>query len=257
MTISLDPNLFGSPLLPWATLTALLGVGVGAWLFLRSAPMERQAAYGLALGALFWGIVGARALHVIDYAAFYADAPFRAVYLWSGGMALWGGLLGGAAYAAWRLRRDRALLVRVADAAALPVLIGMAVGRVGDLIAGERAGHLTDLPWGIAYAHQDAAAYAGGAAVHPVAAYELLLDLALTVALWRLSARLRDGARFALAMTGYAAGRFLLTFARVDPSWGGLQQAQWIALAVAVAGVYWLIRTRALSATHPPTSSPS
>lgn len=254
MTISLDPHLFGSPLLPWATLTALLGVGAGAWLFLRGAPTERQAAYGLALGALFWGIVGARALHVIDYVGFYADAPFRVLYLWSGGMALWGGLIGGAAYAAWRLRGDRAFLARVADAAALPVLIGMAIGRVGDLIGGERAGRLTSLPWGVNYAHEDAEAFTGGGAVHPVAAYELLLALTLAAVLWRLSARLHDGARFALAMTGYAVGRFLLTFARLDPSWGGLQQAQWIALAVAAAGAWWLIRTRA-NATRPPAPS--
>ncbi len=254
MTISLDPHLFGSPLLPWATLTALLGVGAGVWLFLRNAPMERQAAYGLAFGALFWGVVGARVLHVVDYAGFYADAPFRVLYLWSGGMALWGGLIGGAAYAAWRLRRDRTLLARVADTAALPVLIGMAVGRVGDLIGGERAGRLTSLPWGVNYAHEDAEAYAGGAAVHPVAAYELLLALTLAAVMWRLNVRLRDGARFTLAMTGYAAGRFLLTFARVDPSWGGLQQAQWIALAVGVAGAWWLIRTRALAA-RPSTPS--
>ena len=248
MTIAIDPHLFGSPLLPWATLTALLGVGAGVWLFLRSAPMERDAAYGLALGAVFWGVVGARVLHVVDYAAFYADAPFRAAYLWSGGMALWGGLLGGAAYAAWRLRRDLPLLARTADAATLPMLIGMAVGRVGDLIAGERAAHATSLPWGVAYAHEDAAAYADGAAVHPFAAYELLLDVALAAALWRLSAHLREGARFALAMTGYAVGRFLIDFARLDPSWGGLHQAQWIALAVVIAGIYWLVRTRALTA---------
>ncbi|MDE2764829.1 MAG: prolipoprotein diacylglyceryl transferase, partial [Chloroflexota bacterium] len=231
-------------------LSALLGVGAGVWLFARGAPLEKEAAYGIALGAVFWGIVGARVFHVIDYAGFYADAPFRAAYLWSGGMALWGGLLGGGAYAAWRLRCDRPLLARTADAAALPVLIGMAVGRIGDFIVGERAAHATSLPWGVVYGHEDAAAYAGGAVVHPVAAYELLLDAALAAALWRLSGRLREGARFALAMTGYAAGRFLLSFARVDPSWGGLQQAQWIGLAVAIAGVYWLVRTRALSAAR-------
>ena len=247
MTISIDPNIFGLPLLPWTTLTALVGVGAGLWLFVRSAPVEQQAAYGLALGAIFWGIVGARVLHVIDYADFYADAPFRAAYLWSGGMALWGGILGGAAYAVWRLRCGVPLLARTADAAALPLFIGMAFGRVGDLVAGERAGRLTSLPWGVTYAHEDAAAFADGAAAHPVAAYELLLNLALAAALWRLNVRLREGSRFALAMVGYAAGRFIITFARVDYSWGGLQQAQWIALAAVLAGAWWLVRTQALT----------
>jgi len=48
--------------------------------------------------------------------------------------------------------------------------------------------------------------------------------------------------RSALAISTYAAFRFVIAFARTDPVWGGLQQAQWLGLAVVVTAVWWLRR---------------
>jgi len=247
MTIDVDPNALGASLLPWTTLFALAGVAVGVALFVRRGPalgVSRRAAYRLALWAVLWGLAGARAGHVVDHAGFFADAPFEVIYLWNGGLSLWGALIGGVAGLAWHSRRWAASLGRLLDLAVAPAFVGMALGRAGDLLAGARPATPTSLPWGTEYAHIDAEAHvASGAAVHPVAAYELLVDAAVLGLILHFRGRsLPGGVRSALAISTYAAFRFVIAFARTDPVWGGLQQAQWLGLAVVVTAVWWLRR---------------
>ena len=255
MTISIAPNAFGLALLPWVTLFALASVALGVALFVRAAPrtgMGRRWAYGLALRVVFWGFIGARALHVIDHAGFYADAPFDALYIWGGGMSLWGALLGGLAGLVWHTRPWPALWRALADRATGPLFAAMALGRVGDLLAGERPGTPTSLPWGIEYTNPASQAHlSGGGAVHPVAGYEMALDLAVLALVWSAlggaGRRLPGGARFFAALGAYAVGRAIIGLARVDPTWLGLQQAQWMGLAAVAAGAWWLWRRWALA----------
>ncbi len=78
-----------------------------------------------------------------------------------------------------------------------------------------------------------------GTPLHPYPVYELLFDLAVLGLLWRLRYVYRaDGLLFLTYAGVYAAGRFLLTFFRMEQVWFlGLQEAHIIALAVLVAAV--------------------
>ena len=157
MTIALHPYALGLPLLTWAGLFGIVGALVGGWLFLRAAPefgTGIRGAYGIVLASVLAGFVGARVLHMADYVDFYSKAPFHGVYLWNGGLSLWGGVLGGL-LGGLALARQRGLEVaRVADAAAVPALIGLAVGRLGDFLAGSRAAEASSLPWAVAYTNE-------------------------------------------------------------------------------------------------------
>ena len=270
MTISVDPRLFGSPVVSWVSLLTLVAIAVGLAIVMRQAAelgLSKRDVYAIGLRSVLWGLLGARLLHVVDYAGFYADAPFRVFYAWQGGLALWGAVLAGSAGALWHARRRGANVGRFADTLAVAGLAGMAVGRVGDFIAGERLGTPTSLPWGVEYAHPRSEAFMIDTAVHPVALYELLAGLLvlgmLLRFLWlrrtlptdsngsglgaRVNAWIRgapEGAGLVAALSAYAAGRFVTTFARVNPTHGGLQEAQWVALVVlAAVGFYtWRLR---------------
>lgn len=247
MTISLDPNAFGSPLLPWAGLFTIAGALAGGGVFMRQArPLGtgRRTLYGTALAVLFWGLVGARLFHVIDYWDFYERAPFQAFYFWNGGLSLWGGALVGLAAGLWRSSRSGLSAARVADAAVVPALIGLAIGRCGDLLAGERAASGSSLPWSVVYANDGAEAFADGSGVHPVALYEILLDLAIAAAVARWRGLLPEGALMPAALAAWALGRFLIAFVRLDPAHLGLQQTQWVGLIVMAAAVLWAWRSR-------------
>ena len=126
------------------------------------------------------------------------------------------------------------------DAGGAGALLGLAVGRIGDVINGEHHGTLTSLPWGVEYINPKTLGEPGKV-VHPEVAYEMLLCLGLLAVLLpfhrRLKARLPDGATGLIYFGTYAAGRFLLSFMRTDSLFLGLRQAQWASLAMVVFAV--------------------
>ncbi len=249
MTIALDSNAFGLPLLTWTALSTIAGALAGGYLFLREAGRlgaDRRTLCGIVVTALLGGLLGARLFHIADYWDFYARAPFHALYLWNGGLSLWGGALGGLGAGLWAARRRGLPAAGTAAAATVPALVGLAIGRAGDFLAGERAATGSSAPWAVVYSNEGAEAHAGGESVHPVALYELLLDLAIAAAAARWGRRLPEKAVMPAALGAWAAGRFLIAFARLDPARLGMQQTQWIGLIVlAVLGAAALRAWRA------------
>ena len=242
MTITLDPNAFGIALLPWTTLMTVLG-SLGALTYLlRAAPTlgsSRGSLYRLFLRTVLWALLGARLFHVADYVGFYREVPFQIFYLWNGGLSLWGALIVGAAAALWHAKRSRSPVGQFADRLAVAGLIAIVVGRLGDFLAGERVGTSTALPWAVTYANHASESFGLGA-THPVARYEVLLCVVLLAAIARWGKRVTpDGATFALALSAYAVGRFLIAIVTVAPTHLGLDQAHWVSLAVVITVAYW------------------
>ena len=93
--------------------------------------------YSIAVWAIIGGIVGARLVHVVDNWSFYQANPGQVIAIWSGGIGLWGGILGGfitgALYALWR----RHPVGIIADLTAPALLFAQTIGRLGDIVNGE------------------------------------------------------------------------------------------------------------------------
>ena len=247
MTVSYGPYAFGSPFMTWAALFMLAGIFVGGTLFIRAASrkgVERRTAFGIVLLSVFGGLVGARLFHMLDYLDFFTDAPFHVLYLWEGGYSLWGGVLGGLAAGLWKAGREGLVRASIADAAAAPGVLGLAVGRVGGVIGGDPPAAGSSLPWAVTYDHPNAVAFADGAAVHPVALYEMLWDLAIALCVVRWGRRMPTGAVMPLALAAWSAGRSVIAVVRLDPVTLGLQQAQWVGLFVMAAVLLWAWRSR-------------
>lgn len=247
MTISLGPYAFNSPFITWAALFMIAGIFIGGALFARAASrhgVERRTAFGIVLVSVFGGLAGARLFHILDYLDFFADAPFHIVYLWEGGYSLWGGVLGGLTAGLWKAGREGLDRAPVADAAVVPGLVGLAIGRLGGVLGGDPPAAASSLPWAVAYDHPGSAAFANGAAVHPAALYEMLWDVAVALCVVRWGRRLPEGAAMPFALAAWAAGRFFIAFVRLDPVTLGLQQAQWVGLAVVAAVALWAWRSR-------------
>ena len=270
ITIGINPNLldFGSLVLSWHGFLTFIAVAVSVFLVVRWGSREGLSAdsiYSVAVWAILGGVLGARVIHIIDVWDFYQDNPERIFYVWQGGVAIYGAILGGfAGGALYIIIRNSAWFLtlwgryfkflgeakaaplpgigRLADIAAPAMLISQAIGRLGDIINGEHFADPSGLPWAVVYSHPNSPAL-GLPPAHPAVAYELLMDLAILAAIWPLRKRLRPhGMFFALYLGTYSVGRFFLSFLRAEfNEYGGLNEAQIIALIVIVITIPLLI----------------
>ena len=265
--IGIDPDMIhiGAFNLTWHGFLTFIAVALAVFLVARWGKQQGlvvDSVYNIATWCILGGIIGSRALHVIDLWDFYQDNPARIIQIWSGGVTIYGavlgGFVGGSGYilirnhprflALWsKLFRGATLepapipsVGRLADIAAPAMLIGMAVGRVGDIINGEHFAKASDLPWAFVYTHpQIQSLYANNllnslSPSHPAIVYEILLDIAVLGVVLAVRDRLRPyGMTFALYLGLYSLGRFFISFLRLDKDWAfGLNEAQLVAIIV-------------------------
>ncbi len=248
--IGWGPNIvtIGGFLLTWHGLFTALGILAGVNLSLRMAQVihyDPDDAYTLALVGVPSGIVGARLLYVIERWDFYGDNLGNIFAITEGGISIWGAILGGIAGAyLFALVRGYAVTGAL-DIAAFGIIIGQAVGRVGDVVNGEHLAIATSLPWGVIYTSAESPGFAQSftlGATHPAVAYELIGDLVILGVLFAVFFTIfkhRPGLTFLTYFVGYAVMRFFLTELRVDSaeSLFGLRVPQVISLGVLLISV--------------------
>ena len=207
--------------------------------------LQVEQVQSLAMWSVLGGLLGARLFHVADRWDVYAANPIQVLNLWEGGMAVYGGLIGGFLVALAYAIRVGLPVWKLADAAAPGMLLGQAVGRLACIPNGDAVGAPANVPWAFIYTNPAALVPHEwlGVPLHPYPVYELLFDVALLAALWRLrGARIPAGMLFLLYVVGYSIGRFLLTFYRVEQVWfWGLQEAQVISLLTLALALPFLV----------------
>lgn len=253
IVIDIDPVIFHIGHFPfrWYALFTIIAAGTAWWVGMREArrrglPMDR------AEGSLLWiflgAIIGARLFHVIDRPELYFAQPLEVLALWNGGMAAWGGIIGGIFGGLVYFRRTGLDLRVVFDAAAPAMILGQGLGRLACIPNGDAYGAPADLPWAFIYTNPGAMLppELRGVPLHPYAVYELLFDLALFAVLWAARKRrpfvATPGLLFIAYLGAYSVGRFLLTYTRMEKVWFlGLQEAQVFSIAGFVAAMVLLV----------------
>ena len=268
--IDLDPNIIrlGPLLITWHGVFSVLGIiaaaRLGFWLLERNGvELKGGGGDGLAWMVIV-GLIGARLLYVWENFRIFANGQLLRMFaLTEGGISQWGGLFGAMLGAFIWARRSKFSYWKMVDAGGPAAMIGLAIGRIGDVINGEHHGTPTNLPWGVEYVNASTLGEPGKI-VHPEVAYEMVLCLAILAAILpfheRLKKRLPDGALGLIYFGIYAAGRFVLSFMRTDPSvFLGLRQAQ-VASALMVVAALILVPVlfrRAARAAAPAPATPS
>lgn len=252
--IGIDPILLhfgGHFAIRWYSLIVVAAIAVVLWLATKEAKrrgLDEGEFSNLAFLALPFGIIGARLFHVIDHwPDEYAANPIRALYIWEGGLAIWGAVIGAllavGLWALWKRRSMGVMLDAIAPAAAL----GMAIGRFACIITGDAMGKPTTGPIGFAYTNPGAMVPQLGVYYVPTPVFEIILNLSIFAVLWRLRKReLPSGALFLLFIALYSVGRFVITFWSLYQTIAfGLNQAQLISIAafiIAVPSLFVLFR---------------
>jgi phosphatidylglycerol:prolipoprotein diacylglycerol transferase len=182
------------------------------------------------------GLVTARIGHVVDNWPAYEGDPLKAIAFTGGGIAVTAAPIGSTIAGVLMARRLRLPVGSMLDVAAIGIVVGLAVGRIGDIVNGEHhALACAALPWCVRYTHPETLGQMSY--VHPVVVYDALLDLALAAAAfvyWRRTVRGRppEGRAYLLVLGAYGIGRLLTSFLRLDPVlFAGLQEAQLLGIA--------------------------
>ena len=232
----------------------LLGI-VAAGVLTNYRLTRRGAEPGVVLDIIIWavplGIVGARIFHVLthpdDY--FYAGADLlKVLYVWEGGIAIFGSLIGGAIGAWIGCKFSGIRFWTFADAVAPALLLAQAFGRFGNWFNHELFGLPTNLPWGLEIETSNPAYPAGlpeGTLFHPTFLYEIIWNLvgfALILIIER-KMRLQWGKVLGLYLVWYGLGRTVFESIRIDPSevFFGLRSNVWAAIFAVALGIVILV----------------
>jgi phosphatidylglycerol:prolipoprotein diacylglycerol transferase len=269
-----------------------VGFLVGAWFFTRIAPRWGISAED-ASGVIFWSLIGAlvgsRLFYVLAHLSEF-DNVGQMLAVWNGGISLLGGIAGATLVNVPRVRREGYTFFQVADPIAPSLALGIAIGRIGDLVIGDHLGKPTSwlLAWqykggtlappfgcgdGICSADlqgghletidragaslRDGAGHviAQGVGVHQTALYDMISAAALFAVLWFVLMRRPRRAGILTLTFGlwYGLSRILEDSLRIDKRIFFFTGSQWTASAVALVCGAILLWWAGHPKTEPPT----
>ena len=229
---------------------------------LHARGVERWIIIDIAIWAVPAGIIGGRAFHVLSHVDDYFGPginPWSVLWIWEGGLAIFGALILGSVGAWIGCRMVGLRFSAFIDAAAPGVLLAQAAGRLGNYFNHELFGMPTNLPWGLQIESTNPAYPTGlpaGVLFHPTFLYEIIWNVVGAVLILMLDRRFRLqwGRVMALYLIWYGTGRSVLESIRVDTSetFGGIRTNVWMAFAAILLGlVIFVVQSRRHTGKEP------
>lgn len=271
--LHLNPNIVqvGPFVLTWHGFFTAVGTVVGIWLAVKwasAAGVAEDEVLSVAMWGVIGAIIGARLFHVVDQWDYYVQDPLAIVRINEGGLAIFGTVVGGPLAGAIYAARRRLPVPLLADVTAPCLILGMGIGRIGDIINGEHHGAYAEgFPLAFTYTHpatlaecfERTAELCSGPPIHLAVGYEMLLDFAIfALCVWlargvarKANGRIgwawaprypRNGMLFWIMLALYSAGRFVVQFYRYDTIFAlGLSQAQLVSILTLMIAVWALV----------------
>ncbi len=237
----------------------VIAIAVGFVLLARETrrkglPLSTENLLDLLLWTVPIAIVGARIYYVAFHWDYYGSHPLDILRIWEGGLAIHGGVLAGAVVVFFYARAKKTPFWALTDALVPSLILGQAIGRIGNLMNGDAFGTPTTLPWGIHFPPDSPAGMAyPGQATHPSMVYEMMLNLAIFVFLWWWVRKrnFKDGFATAMYFILYAVARSIVSFTRGDSLWLGPIRAAHAISILFVVGFGLMIWRRRLYRRRP------
>lgn len=237
----------------------VMGYLMASWQAGRTGQ-NRDIYLDLAMWDIIFAVIGARAYYVIFSWDYYRAHPAEIFNIRGGGLAIYGGVIGGV-LTTWIFSRVRhKSFLELVDTACAGLLTGQIIGRWGNFFNREAFGDYTDGLFAMQIPQKDVAV--GNVTskmlqhlqridgveyiqVHPTFLYESLWNLCvLLFLLWFTPKRKFRGQLFLIYMIGYGAGRFWIESMRTDQLQflgTGIAVSQVLSGALVVAGVVLMV----------------
>jgi len=237
----------------------ILGANVAAYLA-KNAGQDPETIWDMLIIVVILAIIGARIYHVFSQPSegligwnYYKDNLLEALYIWNGGLGIYGAIIGGILGVILFTARRKLRPLQWLDFAAPGMAVGQSIGRWGNYVNIELYGPPTTLPWGLRVParyriapYTDLIQYPESTLFHPTFLYESLAALALFLLLLWIATHFRDklqeGDLLVGYLMGYAVIRFCTEMLRPD-AWmvGNIAAAQLFALIFFITGAAYLL----------------
>ncbi len=213
LEFNINPVAFsiGSKEIYWYALIIVAGFLLATYYGMKRAESfgaDKEKILDALLIAVPAAIICARAYYVIFEFDNYRDNLISVLYIWEGGIAIYGAIIGAAVSFAIYAKVTKTELLPMFDIGALGLMIGQSIGRWGNFVNGEAYGSPTDLPWRMVV---------NGVVAHPTFLYESIWNAIGFVILHFYSKHRKfKGEIFFLYVAWYGLGRFFIEGLRTD-----------------------------------------
>jgi len=194
---------------------AVLGIIIGAVIIYKAARFRRLNTDNFFDNIVFtvlFGIIGARIAYFILYRSNF-DSWTKIFYLWEGGLVSYGGFFLGLIAFIYLLRKQNEPVSKWLDVASIGFFLGLTIGRIGDLFAGEYAGISTTSRW---------LSVIPGNNLIAIPLFEamlcLIIFIAATIVYRRFYDKIGENKLFLGAFFLYGLGRLMIDFGRDEKS---------------------------------------
>lgn len=176
-------------------LMVAIAFAAGIWLARRRAPgrdVHPDAIIDLAFFVIVASIIGARLTYVVIHWQHYVGDPLRALKIWDGGLALYGGMILGVVAGLVFFRKRGVDPWVGADITAPALALGIGLGRIGCFLNGCCFGQHCDAPWAVTFPPgSGAGTWFPGVPLHPTQLYESGAAFAVMIILLLLDRKRR------------------------------------------------------------------
>jgi len=205
----------------------------------RKLKLSMEELYDLIFYNMLGVLIGSRLIHCIFWnPLYYLSEPWKFFYVWEGGMAFHGGILGVAigTYLFWKKIDKRISFGKLGDYMSIPAIFILAIGRIVNFINGELPGTVTDVPWCVYFPGFDGCR-------HPQQLYNSAMRFGIFAWLLYLNATLKakrwkDGFIMWNMVFWSGVGRFVIDFWRDDATFLYLTAGQYLSLILIIGGIY-------------------
>lgn len=240
-------HILGKPIY-WYGIIIATAVLIGIYLamdYAEKLKYDPEVILDFCLFAIPAAIVGARLYYVVFQWDLYKDHPIDIVKIWEGGLAIYGGVIGGVITAIIFSRRRNLLFWDIVDICTPSLILGQAIGRWGNFFNQEAYGYQITNPkwqWFPAAVYIDANQQWHMATFFYESAWNFIVFFIL---LYMKRHRKFSGEIFALYLILYSCGRLVIEGLRMDSLyWGSFRVSQVLSGILIVFGIIWIVVQR-------------
>ena len=194
---------------------------------------------------IIFAFLGARIYYVLFNLSYYLSKPIEILYIWHGGLAIHGGIIGGLLYLLYYKKKHHINLLKLLDILVVGLIIGQAIGRWGNFFNSEAYGYVTSYSYLKSLYIPEfiiKGMYINANYYMPTFFFESmwnLLGFIILLLIRKFYKKLKTGQLLGFYMMWYSFIRFIIEGMRLDSLMlGSFRVAQLVSIVLFVGGVY-------------------